>query len=195
MALLDFLIEKNREIIDEITSIDFWSQAFTEPGYEAENGKYDLALLLIEICLIEPPTNVFAEGLGRVQNLILGITRSKMNVSLIEGCLNVYKNTPPLMHLGLHVLKLKDVWVNHFGKNALPTSKRGIKRDLERVFEREEPPKRRKQTLKPTASQRRAQGRWNRRVQKRKLFSGKVEQKYEDKDLRLKRKRRKLAKY
>ena len=150
--LFDFLLQKNRGIIDELDSLDFWSQAFTEPGYEAEKGKYELALLLIEILLIEPPTNVFAEGLGRIQNLILGITRGQMHVSLLEGCLNVYKNSPPLMYLGPHVLKLKDTWINHLGKEALPTSKRGIKRDYEKVFENDSEPKRKKTTNKTHSS-------------------------------------------
>ena len=49
MALFNFLLQKNREILDDLDSIDFWSQEFTDPGYEAKNGKFELALLLMEI--------------------------------------------------------------------------------------------------------------------------------------------------
>ena len=123
------------------------------------------------------------------------MTRGKTGVALLESCLNVYKNTPPLKYLGGHVLKLKDIWLTHIGKDAIPTLKKGQKRNLESVFERDEPPKKKKKNVKETANQRRSAGRWRRRNQKRKLFESNVDKKYSDKDKKLKQKRRKLSKY
>lgn len=73
--MLSTIIQKNQPVWKNSTFLDFWSVSFIDCGYKKE---YIPALLSVEIGLLECPSNVFAESMGRISGLQRTKLRNKM---------------------------------------------------------------------------------------------------------------------
>ena len=72
------------------------------------------------MCLLEPVSNLFAEGLGRISAMIRRKLRTRMGDALLDTCLFVYKNGGSLANWEEHWGILYDLWIKNVGKDALP---------------------------------------------------------------------------
>ena len=134
------LMKKYDQVIADISFNEFWYLAFNTLGYgfSSKNvvyGSLDIAFLVVEIGLIEPPCNVFAEGLGRLTGLFKTKTRNKTQSSLLDCSLNTYKNTPHLRNLEPAVLEINQIFRTKVWKEAIPTWEKAQKRKIENCFD------------------------------------------------------------
>ena len=92
-------------------------------GNKNLSSKFPNVKLMVECFLVESPSNVFAELLGRISNLIRRKTREKMGESLMNSEVLIYKNTGHISFWEPHLETLVSLQLDVVGGNpSLPTS-------------------------------------------------------------------------
>ena len=122
-SFVEILIKKNRNFFLKVDFLEFWALSFRDPGRK----KFESSLLIVTIGLLEPMSNVFAEGLGRIGSMIRNKIRMKMEESLLDCCMVVYKDGLDggvLQNWESHLENLYFLWKKTGGKNAIPVWKK-----------------------------------------------------------------------
>jgi len=138
MKFICQLITTYKKVLTDMNLDDFWHFVL-ENNHSDKCPIYNLAL---KIMMVESPSNVMAESLGRISNLIRGSLKERMGNCTLDAKLIIYKNSTELQFWELHLRSIATLMIDYLGMSfpwptsALPetSAKRKSKNSHEKVY-------------------------------------------------------------
>jgi len=115
------LTQTFNQLLNSMDYKDFWSLTLRDYTW---NGSLKACQIAVKILMVENPSNVMAESLGRISNMIRDPKlSSRMGNATLDSRLIVYKNTPCAEFWELHLANLCKLQIDFLGMTfSMPTS-------------------------------------------------------------------------